>query len=309
MKPTDLMKHNENEEAIPRKEFDGFISAVGSEIEQTQVRTIVAANKQMLLHYWKMGNFILHNQRMQGWGAKVIDRISQAIREKYPHKKGYSPRNLKYMCKFARYYPLQTLQELILADEQIRNPTVKSMLELAGRLNDVETMQEKLEQFVQEPPAQMQNADNHENIIMQAIPAQIKQQAVAQILSVSKTMEIIMKQPIEHIENIFFYSPVADTNWASHMELMDSKLPLGIRYWYMKEQVEYGWSSNILDLLILCKGKNEVLARYALDGYLNPIGISDYQLSQAIPENLKSALPSIEEVENEIAARMKIKSK
>ena len=40
--------------------------------------------------------------------------------------------------------------------------------------------------------------------------------------------------------------------------------------------------------LLLCKGKDEVVAQYALTGYDQPIGISDYQLSKAIPENLKS---------------------
>lgn len=49
------------------------------------------------------------------------------------------------------------------------------------------------------------------------------------------------------------------------------------------------------------KGKDEVVAQYALTGYAQPIGVSDYQLSKAIPENLKSALPSIEEVEEELS--------
>ena len=53
--------------------------------------------------------------------------------------------------------------------------------------------------------------------------------------------------------------------------------------------------------LLLCKGKDEVVAQYALTGYAQPIGVSDYQLSKAIPENLKSALPSIEEVEEELS--------
>ena len=54
--------------------------------------------------------------------------------------------------------------------------------------------------------------------------------------------------------------------------------------------------------LLLCKGKDEVVAQYALTGYDQPIGISDYQLSKAIPEKLKSALPSVEEVEEELAS-------
>jgi len=45
-----------------RKEFDEFISAIGSEIEQAQVKLISAANIQMLLHYWKIGNFILYRR-------------------------------------------------------------------------------------------------------------------------------------------------------------------------------------------------------------------------------------------------------
>jgi len=52
--------------------------------------------------------------------------------------------------------------------------------------------------------------------------------------------------------------------------------------------------------LLLCKGKDEIMAQYALSGYNQAIGVSDYQLSKAIPEDLKSALPTIEEVEEEL---------
>lgn len=52
--------------------------------------------------------------------------------------------------------------------------------------------------------------------------------------------------------------------------------------------------------LLLCNGGNKVVAQYALSGYDQPIGVSDYQLSKAIPEQLKSALPLIEEIEEEL---------
>ena len=48
---------------IEKANFDAFINAVGSEIQQAQVRLIVAANAQMLFHYWKMGNYILYHLR------------------------------------------------------------------------------------------------------------------------------------------------------------------------------------------------------------------------------------------------------
>lgn len=59
--------------------------------------------------------------------------------------------------------------------------------------------------------------------------------------------------------------------------------------------------------LLLCRGKDEIVAKYALTGYDQPIGVSDYQLSKAIPSELKSALPTIEEVEKNIGSLLETK--
>lgn len=52
--------------------------------------------------------------------------------------------------------------------------------------------------------------------------------------------------------------------------------------------------------LIVCKTKNDVMAQYSLESSSQPIGISEYELSKLIPDNFKSQLPSIEEIENSI---------
>lgn len=52
--------------------------------------------------------------------------------------------------------------------------------------------------------------------------------------------------------------------------------------------------------LLLCKSRNKFEAEYALKGIEKPIGISEYQLTRAIPEKLKLNLPSIEEIEAEL---------
>lgn len=52
--------------------------------------------------------------------------------------------------------------------------------------------------------------------------------------------------------------------------------------------------------LLLCKSKNKVIAEYALSDIHKPIGVSEYQLTQALPDNLKPSLPSIEELEREL---------
>ncbi len=54
--------------------------------------------------------------------------------------------------------------------------------------------------------------------------------------------------------------------------------------------------------LLLCKEKNKVVAEYALQNIDAPIGVSEYTLSKALPKDLKTALPSIEEIEAELNA-------
>ena len=409
-----------------KQDFSPIVRAIGSDLEQTQVRVIASANADMLFHYWKVGHFILYLQKKEGWGSKVIDNLSKAIRSQYPDKKGYSARNLIYMCQFAKAYPMEILIEMGKVEELLNSPSVDNVLQLTNELN----------QFTQQPVAIIQNPDIQENIITQ--------QPVAQLCEVSEALSAIYHSDISKIEEIFKQSAIVRTNWASHVILLNSKLPLGVCYWYITQAVANGWSRNVLknqldsnlfarqieakkvnnfavrlpnpqsdlanylmkdpyifdmmgqteamnerdierqlvqhttkyllemgsgfafvaqqkhfevgdsdfyaDLilyniqlhayvvielkassfkpeymgqlnfyinvvddtlrgehdnktigLLLCNGGDKVVAQYALSGYDQPIGVSDYQLTKAIPENLKSALPTVEEVEEELS--------
>jgi len=52
--------------------------------------------------------------------------------------------------------------------------------------------------------------------------------------------------------------------------------------------------------LLICKTKDNVMAQYSLESSSHPIGISEYELSDLLPENLKSSLPSIAEIEEKL---------
>ena len=333
------------------------------------------------------------------------------------------------MCQFARSYPLNVLRSFIDTDARLSVPSIQNVTDEVLKLNNG--------QFTQELTAQIQSTDSQ--------LLEFTQEPLAQIQNVAKTVSAIYRITIEDIEKLFLASPVARINWASHVIMLNNSLPLGVKYWYMKQSVEMGWSSNVLKIqietnlynrqisnnkvnnftatlpapqsdlanyllkdpyifdlagakekaderdieeqlvkhvthyllemgngfafvarqkhfqignsdffadlilysiplhayivvelkatpfkpeyagqlnfyinvvddkmrgendnktigLLLCKGKDEVVAQYALTGYDQPIGISDYQLSKAIPENLKSVLPSIEEVEEELTS-------
>ena len=408
------------------QDFSPIVRAIGSDLEQTQVRVIASANADMLFHYWKVGHFILYLQKKEGWGSKVIDNLSKAIRSQYPNKKGYSRRNIFYMCQFASAYPLEILNKMVEVNSLLQNPTLEHILNQTKELN----------QLVQEPLALIQFAENQRDIIVQ--------QPLAQLGAIAETLSTIYDSDICKIEEIFKQSAIVRTNWASHVILLNTKLPLGERYWYITQAVANGWSSNVLQMqietnlfarqietkkvnnfavrlpnpqsdlanylmkdpyifdmmgqteamnerdierqlvqhitkyllemgsgfafvaqqkhfevgdtdfyadlilyniqlhayvvvelkatpfkpeymgqlnfyinvvddtlrgehdnktigLLLCNGGDKVVAQYALSGYDQPIGVSDYQLSKAIPENLKSALPTVEEVEEELS--------
>ena len=414
-----------------KQDLSLVVQAIGTDLEHTQVRVVASANADMLFHYWKVGHFILYLQKKEGWGSKVIDNLSKAIRSKYPDKKGYSRRNIFYMCQFASAYPLEVLKEMDRIDSLLTTPTVEKVLSLTNELN----------QIVQQPVALIQSTDNQSNTITQ--------QPVAQLEEVTETLSTIYHCDISQIEEIFKHSAIVRTNWASHVILLNSKLPLGERYWYITQAVANGWSRNVLQMqietnlfarqitakkvsnfsvrlpkpqsdlanylmkdpyifdmmgqtdkmaerdierqlvshitkyllemgsgfafvaqqkhfevgdsdfyadlilyniqlhayvvielkatpfkpeymgqlnfyinvvddtlrgehdnktigLLLCNGGDKVVAQYALSGYDQPIGVSDYQLSKAIPDNLKSALPTVEEVEEELNRIMNI---
>ena len=52
--------------------------------------------------------------------------------------------------------------------------------------------------------------------------------------------------------------------------------------------------------LILCQDRNHIVAEYALRGVDKPIGVSEYELTRALPVSLRSVLPTVEEIEAEL---------
>ena len=82
-----------------------FLEDLKARIESARVKAALAANREMVLLYWDVGRRILDQQKAQGWGAKVIERLAQDLRRAFPDLKGFSQRNLKYMRAFAESWP------------------------------------------------------------------------------------------------------------------------------------------------------------------------------------------------------------
>jgi len=83
---------------------DGYIDmrdTIIAKIKENRVRTAIQVNVGMIELYWDIGNEILRRQKNEGWGAKVIDRLSKDLKETFPDMSGFSPRNLGSMKKLA----------------------------------------------------------------------------------------------------------------------------------------------------------------------------------------------------------------
>ena len=95
--------------------YADWLADLKTRIHTAQQRAALAVNRELVLLYWQIGRDILARQTEQGWGAKVIERLSQDLRSAFPEMKGFSPRNLKYMRAFAEAWPEPEFVQEVLA--------------------------------------------------------------------------------------------------------------------------------------------------------------------------------------------------
>ena len=107
------------------------------------------------------------------------------------------------------------------------------------------------------------------------------------------------QQPVDDF-NLLFSIP-----WDHHRRIIDKcKGNMDKALFFVRKTWENNWGRDVLlnwldtDLgLLICKDKDNVVAKYALESYKEPMGISEYQLSKLFPKDFKSSMPTIEELE------------
>jgi len=85
--------------------YADWLAELKARIHSAQQRAALAVNRELVLLYWQIGRDILTRQAELGWGAKVIERLSQDLRVAFPDMKGFSRANLMYMRAFAEAWP------------------------------------------------------------------------------------------------------------------------------------------------------------------------------------------------------------
>ena len=95
--------------------YKDFIEEIKENIQKQRYQIVRQANVNMICMYWQIGKMIVQKQEDEGWGTKVIDRISFDLKKAFPDMKGFSTRNIKYMQKFATTWNDETIVQQLVA--------------------------------------------------------------------------------------------------------------------------------------------------------------------------------------------------
>lgn len=85
--------------------YQKWIAELKESIHQSQTNTLLRINADMLILYWYIGKQLEEKIEKEGWGAKIIDRISVDLQKSFPQIKGFSSRNLLYMKQLSAMWP------------------------------------------------------------------------------------------------------------------------------------------------------------------------------------------------------------
>ncbi|WP_198017591.1 PDDEXK nuclease domain-containing protein [Syntrophorhabdus aromaticivorans] len=341
--------------AMPKR-YPSFFEEIKERIARERIQSVLAASAAMVLMYWDIGRQILEKQEAEGWGAKVVDRLSHDLKATFPDMHGFSPRNLKYMRKFAESWPDRSIVQ-----QTVAQIPWGSNLALLDKLQDAETRlwyARKTVEYgwgrnmlaIQIETRRHEREGKAINNFPAALPpldSDMAEQAFKDpyIFDFLGTADLrreaeLERKLVDHIQQFLLElgQGFAFVGRQVHMEVGGSDFYIDLLFYHLKlrcyvvvelkvTKFDPGYVSklnmylNIVDDLLrhpddkpsigllLVKEKNQTIVEYSLAGYRKPIGVAEWQreITRSLPEELKSSLPTIEEIEAELEGSAKEK--
>ena len=329
--------------------YSAFLGSLKKRIQQKRLKVVLSASASLVMMYWDIGISILQKQDNEGWGAKVIDRLSFDLKDAFPKMSGFSPRNLKYMRKFAESWPDRGIVQEVLAQitwyhnlallEKIKEPELRVWY---ARQTFENGWSRNILVFQIETRLHERIGQSTKNFSMALPPVDsdmanqvFKDPYVFDFLGTAdlrREAELEQKL-IDHFEKFLLElgQGFAFVGQQVHMEVGKDDFYIDLLFYHLKLRCyvvvelkagkfqaghvsQLSMYMNIVDDLmrhpddkktiglLLVKEKNQTIAKYALDGYTNPIGVANWekQITDSLPDELKSSLPTIEEIEAEL---------
>src|SRR5467141_3704432 len=84
--------------------YAALLAQVKQRVRIAQVKAALSANRELVLLYWDIGRAIVERQRLEKWGAGVIDRLAADLQKEFPGIAGFSRQNIYRMRSFYLSY-------------------------------------------------------------------------------------------------------------------------------------------------------------------------------------------------------------
>lgn len=338
---------------VINEEYRTFLENLKQQVYQRRYQAARQVNKELILLYHHIGSEILRQQNEQGWGTKVVEQLSKDLCLEFSEMRGFSPRNLKYMQKFASEMPdLEIVQQLVaqmpwghithlldrVVDFQTRLWYIEKTIE-NGWSRNVMVIQIEKELHKRQGQAITNFGEKLPSPQSDLAHNTLKDPYIFDVLSLGKDAHEreVEKALVQHIEKFLMElgAGFAFVGRQYHLEVGGQDFYIDLLFYHLKLRSfcvielkdkefkpEYAGKMNFYlsvvdDVLkhssdnpsiglILCKTKNNVLAEYTLRDMTKPIGLAEYRIDEAIPEHIKTELPTIEELEAELSKDLKI---
>lgn len=326
------------------------LDTLKQKIKTAQLKAGLAVNAEMLLLYWEIGKTILDRQQLEGWGQNVINKLSDDLKKSFPEMKGFSPRNLGYMKKFAETYTdFSILQEPLAKITWYHNITlidkIKNQKERFWYANKTiehgwsrNILVHQIESGLYQRQALCDKTSNFKNTLpspeSELVHNILKDPYNFDFLGIGQDAQEkeIENALVQHMKKFLLElgAGFAFIGQQYHLEIGDEDFYIDLLFYHTKLKCyvvielkaqkfkpEFAGKLNFYlsavdDILrdsidnqtigiLLCKTKNNLTAEYALRDINKPMGIAEYTLTQAIPNDIKTSLPTIEELEAEFS--------
>jgi predicted nuclease of restriction endonuclease-like (RecB) superfamily len=258
-----------------RPDYGQWLSDLKGRIHQAQQRASLAVNHELIELYWQLGRDILARQSEQGWGAKVIERLSRDLRSSFPEMKGFSRANLLYMRAFAEAWP-----DFSIVQQAVGRLPWGHNIVLLTRLKDMDWRLAYARSAIEYGWSR-----NVLNLHIESSRLEREGKAITNFDLLFYHLKLRCYLVIELKAGPF--KPEHTGKLGFYLSAVDAQIK------HADDQPTIG--------LLLCKSKNQVVAEYALRDSNKSIGVAEYQLVQSLPEKLQTKLTSIEEIEAELA--------
>ena len=114
--------------------YKDIITSLKDKIRKARLNASFKLNADLLYMYKEIGSTIAIQEKKAGWGAKIIEKLSEDLRSEFEDMKGLSPRNLRYMRDFALAYPSFPFLQEALAESAEKGGLANNESILQGEL-------------------------------------------------------------------------------------------------------------------------------------------------------------------------------